>query len=172
MNPTRRALLLGTFAAQATLLAGCGTTGPLTPASVITDAQTIISGLDATLTQIQAADPGLIAPAALAKAQGYVAQAKAALATLSANLPAAQGATTLATIEGYINGALNTLAAFPLIPQPYAGYIQAAAVLLPIIEAFSNVTLGTASATASARAAPIAMTADHARLLLRRASGG
>lgn len=165
----RRHLLLATLAPLA--LAACGgAAGPLTPAGILSNAGAIVNGLAVAIPELLNAVPTLIPAATGSRIMGYLTQAQTILATVTANLPAAQGATLLAQVEGYINSALTDLAAFPLIPPPFSTYIAAASALLPVLEAFINVTLGRVSTVAASRAARITMTADQARLLLRQAA--
>jgi len=155
--------------APAALLAGCATglTGPaVTPSQVIADAGSIINGLAATVTQINVASPGLIPAALLPQIQTYLTQAQAALASLSGSLPAQTSAVTLQQVEDDAQSVLTALAGVPLIPPPYSTAIQAAAILLPIVEVFVNQTLHTVAPTV---AAPDPARANQARATLAAA---
>lgn len=155
-------------------LAACGTgaTGALTPATVIDDANAILTGIGSLLAAPQIT--ALIPPTTLAQVQGWITAAHDRMAAVTAGMPAAQGATALQTVEGYVNDALNVLAGFPLIPPPYSVFLQAAAVLLPVVEAFVGTVLPPAPAPAKARLAAlrarsVTMTEDQARVILRGA---
>lgn len=174
---SRRSLLRASaVAVPAVALAGCGVFGNMTPAQIVTQAQSIASGLSGMLTQLVAQYPTLIPAATVATIQDDLAKAQAAAKTLASGLPAATGASVVQTVLGYVNAVLNTLAAPPingLIPAPFNQVVAAAAFLTPTLEAFVQSYIpaaAAASVTAETRLrfagmAP-GMTADRAVAVL------
>ena len=171
----RRTLLTATALLP---IAGCAQLqsllGPVTPAAVIADLGSIVTGMSAMFPKLLAAAPSLIPAPLAAQIQGDLSLAQQADATLTANVPAATGATTAQKIEGYINAVFAVLAGPPingLIPAPFNLVLTGVDVLLPGIEAFFNqyLTAPTVSASlvrAQFRAAAPAMTPAEARLVL------
>ena len=159
-----------TTAPLALLLSGCGTNTTLTPAQVVADAQGIVTGLGKAFGIVIAEDPALIPPAQAATDTAGLNVASGALATIAANLPpVTTGQTLLQTVEKYINAALDDAAAVTpkivaLVPAlaPALPLIQAASVLVPVIEAFIN----PAAPATAARAMAGGMTVAQARALL------
>ena len=147
----------------------------VTPAAVIADLGSIVTGMSAMFPKLLAAAPSLIPAPLAAQIQGDLSLAQQADATLTANVPAATGATTAQKIEGYVDAVFAVLAGPPingLIPAQFNLVLTGVAVLLPGIEAFFNQYL-TAAPTVSAslvraqfRAAAPAMTPAEARLVL------
>lgn len=149
----RRHLLAGVCAAA--VLTGCaGTT--LTPQTVVTEAQTLITGLQGVFsnTAVTAAITAVVGgSAALSKIQSDLTLAQGAAATLSTGLGTTAGASTAQVIDTYINAVLDTAATPPivgLIPPPYNLALTAAAVVVPEIEAFVNQYLPASMVTVSA----------------------
>ncbi len=146
-----------------------------TPAAVIADLGSIVTGMSTMFPKLLAAAPSLIPAPLAAQIQGDLSLAQQADATLTANVPAATGATTAQKIEGYVDAVFAVLAGPPingLIPAQFNLVLTGVAVLLPGIEAFFNQYL-TAAPTVSAslvraqfRAAAPAMTPAEARLVL------
>ncbi len=148
---------------------------PVTPASVVADAQTAVTGLQTALKQIAIAEPNLIPAADLTRINADLAAAATAAAQLSAGMPAASGATTARIVEGDINDVLDVLAGPPvngLIPAPANQVVAAAAIVAPMLEAFVAQYVPAAAASpeaANARttlAALKPMTLDQARAVL------
>lgn len=170
MNFTRR-MLTTTCLASVLGMAACATpTGNATPATVLADINGAVNGLLGVLPSL-----GTVIPAAqLAQITSYVNAGQALLSTFAAGLTASQGATVLLQVETYVNSALNALAGFPGIPANYALIISAAAVIVPIVEAYINSVLpssvksGVSPATLRAKAPWVVsnMTISQARLLL------
>ena len=160
----RRLLLAGTAA-----LAACSTSATVPVTSLqtaLTDVQTITSGItsaialltaDATL-QIPAATQAAIA-SALADVQG----AAASIAT-SISVSAA---TTVSYVQAFATS-LNSVIAYavtiPAIPVPYSLALQAATVLLPIVEAEVGLTAARLPAVAAVKPG---LTPDAARAYLK-----
>jgi hypothetical protein len=173
MFMTRRAALFGTVSTLA--LAACSGDG-LTPAQVVADAQGVAGAFAKALPIITAADPDLIPPATDAKVTGEINLAQGTLSALAANLPpASTGQSVLGKVVGYFNDALDaasavTPAAAALFPElaPAVPLIQAASVLIPMIEAFVTPVPAGTTTQASLRAKALApsMTVDEARTRL------
>lgn len=148
----RRHLLIAT---PALLLAGC-VTGNTALATVAQDVATIASGLLGVLPNL----PANIIPSATMAAVGA---AVADLQSLASQVSSAASTTAaqpiVKQVETDVNTIVNALAAFP-IPAPFSTAIQAAAVLLPIIE----VAVGFVVPASAVRGA---MTPDQARAALK-----
>jgi hypothetical protein len=155
----RRNILLGPIGV---MLVGCSGTTP-TSSQLITDLTTIVNGLSTTLPAIAAADPALAPKLAPLIAQLPLMQSD--LQGLKATA-AAPNAGTLAEVDQWLNTVVSTAASIPLIPPPYSLALQAAAVLLPVIESQINPMLAPAASRAST--GPV-MTPDQARLILQGA---
>jgi hypothetical protein len=152
--------VLGALVGLALALNAC--TAP-TPPVVLSDMATAVDGLAAVLPSIVAADPSL-AP----KLQPLIDQlpaVQANLKTLQASV--APDAGTLAQIDAWLNGTVKVAASIPAIPAPYDQMLQAASVLLPVIEAEINPVI--TRATGLSAVGPSAMSADEARAILLRA---
>jgi hypothetical protein len=140
--------LFGT-ALAALPLAGCSGSS-LTPTVIVAAAGTVAKGLAGAVSAIASAYPTLIPADMLATIQTDLALAQTAAGQLSATLPAATGASVVQTVEGYINAVLNLLAGPPingLIPAPFNQVIGAAAIVVPVLEAFVAQYLPAASAS-------------------------
>ena len=143
-------------------LAACGT---LTPSTVATDATTIVNGLAAIeptivgLAGIPAATAAKIA-ADLALAQSLLPSLSGIVASFSTPTTALQ---TIVTAVNDILGLATTAPLAALIPANVETILQAAAALLPVVEAAAG--LSSASATAPT------MTPDAARVVLKAAVG-
>ncbi len=173
---TRRSILLGATALVPLAIAGCAT-GTVTPAAIVTEAQSVASGLAGMLKSLTAAYPTLIPSSTAATIAADLTLAQSAATTLSSNIPAATGASTVKTVEGYVNAVLTTLAGPPingLIPAPFNQVVAAAAFIVPQLEAFAALYIpalaaSPAAAKAQARflasAAPITSTAQAVAIL-------
>lgn len=136
-------------------LAGC-TNSTQTPAAVIAAAGALANGLAGAVTAIKVAYPNLIPPATMVEIQVDLALAQQASSQLSATLPSATGAATVQLVEANINAVLNLLSAPPLngvIPPPFNEAIGAAAILVPVLEAFVTQYLPVPAAASPVRAA-------------------
>ena len=157
MLATRRAALFGAMSLGPLALAGCTGT-PLTPAQIITIAQSAVSGLTGMLKGVASQYPNVIPASMVGTLTNVLTLASGAATTLSNGLPATAGASTVHVIEGYINDVLNTLAGPPvngLIPAPFNMVLGAAAFVVPQLEAFAAIYIPAAAAspaTAQARA--------------------
>jgi len=177
MNLTRRTLL-GTSALAFGAPVGCST-ATLTPAQIVSYAQTAASGLAGVLKGIVAADPSLIPTATAATIVGYLNDAQTVAGGLAANLSAPAGATLVQTIDRDINAVLSALAAPPingLIPAPFNEAVAAVAIVAPTLEAFVNQYLpvapvAAASLTRAKFAAVAPMTVPQAVAVLAQYAG-
>lgn len=127
--------------AAALNLAGCQTlqsfVAPTSPAAVTTDinalksdAQLIVSGLQGILPALTALGPQYATT--IASIEGDLGKASSYLPTLAGFSNVADATTTTQQITTALSDALKLAASLP-IPQPYAGAITAANVLLPLI---------------------------------------
>lgn len=163
-SPSRRSLLGATALLPVGMLASCasttGTTSNPTPAQIIADASSLVTMLTAS---VNALTPSPISNTEASTLDGNLGSATKLLTTVSTSMAATQSAPILQEVEGILNAALQTLSAIPLIPMPYAGFIKAAAVLLPIVETW--VTSITAPNAAAALAGVLGDVAGARRTL-------
>lgn len=134
MNAIRN-LLFASTASFALVLSACQPNTEVTPAQVVADLSGVVQTLQRVEPLIVAADPKLISPAVQLALVNDLALAQQALAGFSQELPVAAGASVARQVEGYLNDVVNVLAT---IPNPYSTEINAAAVILPIVEIFVN----------------------------------
>lgn len=152
---------------------GCTSTGsPLvTPYQVVTDIGTMIPALQTTVQTLATQNPPIIAADVAAKVQALLAQAQTLDNSLSGSMAATQSAPIVQQIETDLNGVVTALAGLPL-PPPYNTYVSAAAVLLPVIEAFvtSVIPQPAPAVTPAVSAKAHSMTPDQARMVLEGAA--
>lgn len=166
--PSRRAMLMSSIP-LALAMAGCAARGGVTPGSVIADASAIVDGLNGALAQVMAASPSLIPSAVAVQVSMALASARGLLAQITGATSAASGASVLAQVESDVNTALGFLA--PLVPPPYNAAVIAAAVLLPIIEAFVAQYITPPPVPAAVRKlSRSGMSEEEARAVLREAA--
>ena len=139
------------------------------PAQYIVDASAALATLSAGVATTSATNPTLIPPATVTKIEADIATAQTALAQVSTSTTVAAGETHLQQIEAGINDTLTTLAAIPLIPQPLAGIVQAAALIAPEIEALIATVSPTTAPVATSAVAPT-MSVQAARVKLGAAT--
>ena len=160
MNMTRRAVLGATVFAPVAL-AGCATLSGnpnQIAAQVLNDANLIASGLANALPGLQASK---VVPApVMAQAQALVGKIQASAASMSATISKNSAQPIVTQIEQDVNSFAALLAGLPL-PPPYAQVVQAAVVLLPVIE----IGVGLAVPAGASHA----MTPAEARLVLKAA---
>ena len=137
---SRRSLLWAS--ASVVALAACTTN----MATIASDANLVVTGLQKAIDGIETADPTLIKASDQATINTALTAALALAKGLSATTPVSSGASTVQTIDTDINTVLDIAAALPVIPPPYGAAVQAAAALAPVLEAFVNTTLGLAAA--------------------------
>ena len=154
----RNLLTAAAVIAPAALLAGCATgqTASQVTAQVLTDINLEASGLANALPLLTAAKG--IPAAIVAKAQAIIARIQVAAASMSAQVTSAQAQATVTQIETDVNAVVGLLAGMPL-PPAISGVLQAAVVLLPLIEAGVGLAVPVG-------AAPSAMSAAQARMVL------
>jgi hypothetical protein len=159
---SRRQLFAGVAAAA---LAGCSASQlAASLPQYAEDAQTIAAGLQASLVQLQSV-PGIPA-ASLAQVSAAIADMQKMAAAISAASTASAALPSVQQLEADVNAVASTLASFSAIMPPQIGIaVQAAAVLLPVIE--TGVGLVVNAVTAPAPATAAAMTPDQARLVLK-----
>lgn len=161
----RRSIFLGlTALTSVAALAACGGTTPLTPAQVVADANGVVNGLAAAVAGIIASSPTLIPADTAATIQSLLGQAEALMASVSSAVGAPSAASVLQQVEAIVNTVLASLATVSAIPAPYSTAIQAAAVILPIIEQFVSTYIP--STAPKAIAAPSASDLARARAAL------
>ena len=167
----RRFLTVGGVSAAAILLVGCN----LTPAQVNTalsaaasDAQTIAAGLSGAMSSLAT----LKIPGLTATTIGKVQTAIAAIVTVANGLSGATSTNTaqplVQQLEGDINAVVDALAGLPL-PAEIELPLQAATVLLPLIETAVGMVVSQVTSAAKMRATT-PMTPAQARALLIGAS--
>lgn len=158
----RRNLLIAT---PALALGACNTINiDKTLATVAADANLIAGGLKGVLAQLGPLNiPGLDT-AILGKAATAIAGIQTVAASLTGVTSTAAAQPLVQKIESYVNVVVSALASLPL-PPPISTAIQAAAILLPIIE----IAVGLAVPASAAKASP-AMDANMARVILSGAA--
>jgi hypothetical protein len=169
-------LLAGTFVAPFALTACTSTSATSTTAALtqaIADARAVVIGVDQSYTALRTLYPTAITPATDAQVRALLNAAPAILAQLSTAADAATNAGGLRGVESLINQVLNITAAalanVPGVPPQMLLGLQAAAVLLPIIEMTAQTLVPT---TPTVGAPPprfaSAMTPAQARVVLAR----
>jgi hypothetical protein len=168
MNPSRRTLLsVGAAAipAAALFLSGCASTTPLTPAQVVADAKAVVTALGTAVTQMGIDVPTLVPAALVTKMKNYIADASSVLDALSSSMAATVGASVMQQVVSDVVAVLNTVGGIAGLPSQYTMIIQAAAVILPTLQAFVTSTLGIVTASARVKASGT-MTLAQARAVL------
>jgi hypothetical protein len=172
------ALMLGlSFAAPVLIFTGCAPTSTTTNVAgvsqAIADAQAIVSGVDQSWSALKLLYPQVVTPATDAQVRALLDSAPGILAQLSTAADAATNAGGLRGVESLVNQVLNiasaTLSNVPGVPPNVLLDLQAASVLLPILEATAQTLVPAAPKVGSppARFAS-SMTPDQARAVLRR----
>lgn len=150
---------------SATALTACagGTTEVTVAIQVVQDVAQIASGLTGSLSSLSGSP-------LFNTISGYVTSiAKlASLVTTTTPVSSAQG--TVGQIETLINDILSVAADVPL-PPPFGPAIQAAAILLPVVESALNMLLSKPHVM-TARLQARQMTSDQARAILAAAAHG
>ena len=147
-------------------LAGCLTGPDKAIATVASDAKLIANGLAGALSQLGSLGiPGLT-PAIVAQVGTAIAGITSVADALAGVSTQAEAQPLVAKIETYLNAVVGALAMLPL-PPAIALPLQAATILLPIIEALVGMVFRAPpqAAGAARRAAP-PLTPDEARLIL------
>lgn len=155
----RRTMLIG---AAAVPLAACSSAQPdpnLTQA--VADVNALSAGLSGMLAGLSASGVSGLTPDVLATVNGAIANLKTAAAAIAKTATAVAAQPVVQQVEGYVNTVVSVLGALPL-PPPISTILEAASVLLPIIET----TVGLLAPTAGMRMKAAAMTPDQARLIL------
>lgn len=153
----RRSLLFGTTSFFG--LAACAGTDQ-TVKIVATDVQLIANGLQGILPNL-----GTLAglsPESLATIANALADLQQVASAIAQTSTTAEEKPLVQKVEAYVNTIVSILAAIPLIPPPISTVLQAAAILLPIIE--TAVGLVVQNPPRVRGGTP--MTADQARLIL------
>lgn len=161
----RRTLLSGVFAlASASALAGCATTsaGGLTAANVA-DIQAIANRFATVLLPVLSTVPG-ITPTILATVTTAVNDLNSVASQASTALAAPQATSLVGRVEADVNTALGILSGFSaVLPPPLGLILEAASVLLPVIETAVGIV-------APVGAAPSTMSLTRARQVLGSAA--
>lgn len=160
---TRRNLLATAVPLVVLGIAGCSST-TMTPAQVVTDAQNAISALANAFKAVLAQAPNAVPANTAATINSALAQAASVLGSLSTSLTATQAAPIVQQVESAINTVITAAAAVPLIPPPFSLALEAAAVVLPILEAFVNSVLPAPTPAPAALAARAKMAASGMNL--------
>jgi hypothetical protein len=137
-----------------------GQSADQTIAAVAADANTIARGLKGVLAQLGTLSVPGLTPSVISSVGVAVSEIQAIATSLAGVTSTAAAQPLVQKIETYLNTIVTALAALPL-PAPIATALQAATILLPIIE----VTVGLVVPPSAA--APGTMSAAEARLILR-----
>lgn len=153
------------------------TPGATVPAQVVNDAALAINGLTGALNALGQVAPNVIPPDVKAKITSYLASASVVLGGLSTSLTSTQAVPIISQIEGAINSVISAAASIPLVPEPFRTALAAAAIVLPMLEAFvAGITQAPALAATPARAKALAaypaMTLSDAETALKKLAGG
>ena len=140
---SRRTLLAGATAIISPLIVAgsCQNGVTITPQEVVTVAQNAVAALANTLTTVLKTAPTAIPGNTAANINTYLADAASVLTGLSSGMSASAGAPVVQQVEADLNAVITAAASIPLIPPPFSIALQAAAVALPILEAFINSVL-------------------------------
>lgn len=171
MNRLTRRHLFG-VASAATLTLTLAACQPGALSQAISDAQAVVSGVSGAYSALKQAFPKAVSKATDAQVQAILSEAPAVLAQISATADAATNAGGIRGVEAIVNQVLNIAAgivgSIPGVPLSIMAGFQAAAVLLPILEAAANQLVPKTGAVAVAGVFRSNMTADQARAVLRR----
>lgn len=152
----RRSILIGSFA----LLVGCnnppGTNK--TVAQVANDVNVIAAGLQGVLTQLGPMTG--INSDTLIKVSTAIAGIQSIAKSISQVSDVASAQPLVQQLETYLNTIVSVLAAVPFLPPPVTMALQAASILLPVIETLLGMFV-------SAKPMLSTMTPDQARLILK-----
>lgn len=162
MLTRREVLRTGAIGAPAILLVGCnGLTANQAIGQAAQDAATIAAGLKGSLTSLAALNIQGLTPDKLQAVGLAVAGIQTVATALSMASSSSQARPLVQQLEADLNAVVDTLAGLPLPPQ-ISLPLQAAAILLPVIET----AVGMAVTQLNPPAAAVAMTADQARAIL------
>lgn len=136
----RRGVVLGVLAALPMVaLVGCaGQSASQVSARVVADVQLEANGLSNALTLLKAQKN--IPPATLAKVAVFISGVQAAAASLQTTTALTSAQSTVIQIESNVNGVVSALTALPL-PPTLSAVLEAATVLLPVIESGVNLAV-------------------------------
>ena len=158
------------------ILAGCSNSST-TPAQIVADAQNAVTALSNGFAAVVKQAPNAVPADKAATITAALAQAASVLGSLSTNLTATQAAPKVQQIEQALNTVIAAAAAVPLIPPPFSTALGAAAIVLPIIEAWVNSILpapaaaSMASMSARAKLATPGMSISDAEATLKALAG-
>jgi hypothetical protein len=133
-----------------------------TLATVAADVNTIAAGLKGVLTQLGTMSIAGLTPAIVSTVGTAIANIQSVAAAVSTATTTAAVQPLVQKIETYLNAVISALAAILLRP-PISTALQAAAILLPVVEA----AIGLVTNAVPMQMGASAMTADQARLILR-----
>lgn len=164
---TRRELLSRTLLVSPAALAlyGCANANQIA-ATVAIDASTIATGLQGALANISTLNISGLTADKLQTVGLALAGLKSVATALALATTNAQAQPLVQQMETDLNAIVGALAALPLPPQISVA-LQAAAILLPVIEAAIGMVLPPPTAPATSAA----MTPDQARLILQGLAG-
>lgn len=151
------------------VLVSCST-APNVP-QAIADAQIVADGVANSYATLKQIDPGLTNSATDAQIEAILGRLPDAMAQLRAATTTASQASGLRAVEADVNGVLNLaagiVAVVPGVPPAVVLGLQAAEVLLPVIEGVANQLVRSPTGAPAAPAVLIsAMTPDQARATL------
>lgn len=146
-----------------------------TPAQIVADAQNAVTALANSFDAVVKQAPNAVPADKAATIAAALAQAASVLGSLSTNLTATEAAPKVQQIEQALNTVITAAAAVPLIPPPFSTALGAAAIVLPIIEAWVNSILPTpapaAASMARAKFATPGMNVSQAEATLKQMAG-
>lgn len=156
MNVSRRNLLstAGGFIACLPFLDAC-TTSQVAAAlpQYAQDATTIANGLEVALTQLKTVNG--VPPATLTQIGGYITDMQSVAAAISNAASASAALPSVQQLEADVNGAVSAAAALgSLLPPPVSTALQAAAVLLPVVETGVGLVVNAVKPTTGATMTP------------------
>lgn len=154
--------------AAALLLAACSSASTVNPSQAIADAQTVTNGIAAVYASFVALYPSAVKPTDQTTVAADLAAAQIALSGLQGASGTLSTAATLEAVETDANAVVAVLAGVlpnvPGVPPEVAAGVEAARVLLPLIE---GVVMQIQGVAVPAKMAAMGMSPAHARLVLQ-----
>lgn len=155
------------FAGALLFLAACQSGSTVNPSQAIADAQTVTNGIAGVYASFVALYPASVSSAQQQTVKDELAAANALLAGLQGASGSLSTGNSLSAVEADVNAVLSVMAGVPGLPPEIAAGVEAADVLLPLIE---GVVAQINGVVTQPKMAAMAMSPDHARLVLRAAA--
>lgn len=156
--------LSATALLSTTALTGCGT---FDVSTITSDANIIAGGLAA--VDVQMGNLGVVDPATMTKIGTALASIQDVAKALATASDKSTAQSLVGKLETYVNTFVNVAAGLPFLPPSITLALQAASILLPVIEVAVGLVLPSA-AQYSSLPKSTGMTPDQARLVLRGAA--